>query len=85
MREKTRTEKPKLLACEREKLLGLLRRSDALGIAYDAMWEADWGNVEMQAQTLWTLGEMSGEADERFRSYRRELGIPTAPGTTHGS
>jgi hypothetical protein len=25
---------------------------------------------------LWTLGEISAEADERFRSYRAELGIP---------
>ena len=58
----------------------LLRRSDALGNAYEAVWEAgDWGSDEQKAQTLWNLGEMSAEADERFRSYRREHGIPARP------
>lgn len=33
----------------------------------------------MQAQTLWTLGEMSAEADEEFDRYRAELGIPDRP------
>ena len=71
------TEKPKLLLEEREKLLTLLRRSDALGYAYDAVWDVEdyWGAIETQAQTLWILGEMSAEAHEKFVTYRRELGI----------
>ena len=64
---------------ESEKLLGLLRRSDALSQAYDEVFDADWGNVEMQAQTLWALGEMSAEAHEEFAAYRAELGVPDRP------
>ncbi len=73
----TRTEGRVLLAPrERERLLGLLRRSDALGIACEAVFDEDWGSVEMQAETLWVLGEMSAEAHEAFAAYRAELGIP---------
>ena len=58
----------------------LLRRSDALGNAWKALFEAeDWGSVEHKAETLSTLGELSDETDERFRSYRREHGIPARP------
>jgi len=70
------TEKPQLLPEERQKLLTLLKRSDPLGQAYDAVWDADWGNVEHQAETLWHLGEMSAEAHEEFAAYRDELGLP---------
>ena len=74
------TGEPKLLPHEEQKLRELLRRSDALGNAWEAVWEGeDWGSAEHKAQTLWTLGELSAEADERFRSYRRELGIPGRP------
>jgi uncharacterized damage-inducible protein DinB len=73
------TKMPELLPHEEQKLRELLRRSDALGIAYEAVWDEDWDNVEQQAQILWALGEMSAEADERFRSYRRVLGIPDRP------
>lgn len=73
----TRTEGGVLLATrESEKLLGLLRLCDALGQAYDEVFEAGWGNVEMQAQTLCTLGEMRAKADGTFVAYRAELGIP---------
>ncbi len=73
-------EKPKLLPEERQQLLTLLRRSDALSHAYDVVWDAeDWGDVEMQAWTLWTLGELSAKAHEEFVAYKRELGIPDRP------
>jgi hypothetical protein len=75
------TEMPKLLPEERQKLLTLLRRSDALGQAYDAVWDAeDRGSAEQKAETLWALGEMSAEAHEEFAAYRAELGIPDRPG-----
>ena len=49
--------KPELLLHEEQKLRELLRRSDALGEAWEAIWEAeDWGSDEHKAQTLWTLG-----------------------------
>jgi len=74
------TEMPKLLSQEEQRLRELLRRAVAISQAYDAVFDAeDWGNVEMQAQTLWTLGEIGAEAEERFRSYRAELGIPDRP------
>jgi hypothetical protein len=41
VREKTRTKKPKLLPHEEQRLRELLRRSDALGIAWEAVWEGE--------------------------------------------
>jgi hypothetical protein len=70
------TKMPELLPEERQKLLTLLRRSDALSQAYDVVFDAeDFGDVEMQAWTLWRLGELSAEAYEEFAAYRAELGI----------
>jgi hypothetical protein len=70
------TKMPELLPHEEQRLRELLRRSDAISQVYDAVFDTeDWGSVEMQAQTLWILGEMSAEAHEEFAAYRTEMGI----------
>ena len=60
---------------EEERLRALLRRSDALGCAHDAVLREEWGHPERKAEMLATLEEMLAEANERFKSYRQELGI----------
>jgi hypothetical protein len=61
---------------EEETLLALLRRADALGVAYMAVELEEWGYPEAKAEMLETLEDMRAEAQEWFVSYRRALGIP---------
>jgi hypothetical protein len=61
---------------EEETLLALLRRADALGVAYMAVELEEWGYPEAKAEMLETLEDMCVEAHEWFVSYRRALGIP---------
>jgi len=70
------TENVKLRPQEKERLRALLRRSDALGYAHLTVSRQKWGDVDIKAGTLEALEEMIAEANERFASYRRELGIP---------
>jgi len=69
------TENVKLRPEEEERLLVLLRRSDALGFAHDAVLGEEWGDPETKAEMLRALEELRIEADERFENYKRELGI----------
>jgi hypothetical protein len=69
-------ENAKLRPQEEERLRALLRRSDALGFALSAALREEWGYPEAKARTVETLEAMLAEANERFESYKRELGIP---------
>lgn len=61
---------------EGAKLRVLLSRADALGYAHLAVSrQKKWGHADIKAATLETLEEMLKEANERFESYRQELGI----------
>jgi hypothetical protein len=61
---------------EEETLRWLLRRADALGVAYMAVELEEWGYPEAKAEMLETLEDMRVDAHEWFVSYRRALGIP---------
>ena len=61
---------------EKETLLALLRRADALGVAYMAVELEEWGYPEAKAKMLETLEDMRVDAHEWFVSYRRAFGIP---------
>jgi hypothetical protein len=61
---------------EEQELRELMRRCDALSNAHAVIWDDEnWTNLETKAQTLFDLSEMMTEAEEAFRSYKRELGI----------
>ena len=70
------TEAVKLRPEEERMLRWLLRRADALNIAYGAVELEEWGYPEAKAEMLETLEDMREEAHEWFVSYRRALGIP---------
>jgi hypothetical protein len=70
------TEAAKLRPEEERMLRWLLRRADALNIAYGALECEEWGCPEVKAEVLATLEEMCAEAREWFVSYRRAFGIP---------
>ena len=70
------TENVKLRPEEEARLRALLRRADALGFAHDALVAREWGHPETKAEVLETLEELLKEANARFGSYKRELGIP---------
>jgi hypothetical protein len=61
---------------EDERLLGLMRRSDALSNACAAM--EDWSDTspEYLARYLPVLTEMRTQAHEAYLRYRREVGLP---------
>jgi|SRR5215212_2161426 hypothetical protein len=59
-----------------ERLRELLERCDALGNAYAAVLGEDVPNAEAKAKTLGVLQEMKEEAQETFRRYKQEVGIP---------
>ena|SRR5829696_9898028 len=60
---------------EDERLMTLMRRSDALSNACAAV--EDWSaNPEDIADVLEILTEMKTEAHEAFLRYRREIGLP---------
>jgi hypothetical protein len=69
------TERMQLTPREDERLLALMRRSDALGTACTAL--EDWGvDPKDIADVLEILTEMKTEAHEAFLRYRREIGLP---------
>ena len=70
------TEAAKLRPEEERMLRALLRRADALNIAYGALECEEWGHTEMKAEMLEALGEMCAEAHDWFVTYRRAFGIP---------
>ena len=71
------TEAAKLWRPEEERMLRwLLRRADALNIAYMAVELEEWGYPEAKEEMLALLDEMRVEAHEWFETYRRALGIP---------
>jgi hypothetical protein len=63
---------------EEERLRALLRRCDALGFACDAVEREQWAYPDARARTLQALQEMKAEAEESFKRYRSEVGIPPA-------
>jgi hypothetical protein len=69
------TEDVKLGPEEEERLRALLGRSDALGFAHRAVDVQEWAHPETKAEVLETLEEMLEEANARFGSYKRELGL----------
>ena len=70
------TEAAKLRPEEERMLRWLLRRADALNIAYGAVELEEWGYPEAKAEMLETLEDMREQAHEWFETYRRALGIP---------
>jgi hypothetical protein len=73
--ERSGAEGVQLSEREDERLLALMRRSDALGTACTAL--EDWGvNPKDIADVLEILTEMKTEAHEAFLRYRREIGLP---------
>ena len=77
-RAQDRAERPEgvqLTAREEERLLGLMRRSDAVGSACAAVedWNAD---PEAIKDLLEVLNPMRAEASHNFEVYRRETGLP---------
>lgn len=65
---------------ERERLQGLLRRSDALNVALDAYERNPDEYPAQREEYLRVLREVNREAHEQFMRYRGEVGIP-APAT----
>jgi len=61
---------------EEERLRALLRRSDALGYAHLAGHRQKRTRADIKSATLEALEEILAEANEQFRRYKRELGIP---------
>jgi hypothetical protein len=74
--EENMTEAAKLRPEEERMLRWLLRRTDALNIAYGALECEEWGYPEAKAEILEALEGMRAEAQEWFVSYRRAFGIP---------
>jgi hypothetical protein len=78
-RARERAERPEgvqLSAREDERLMDLMRRTDALSNACAAM--EDWGSDSPTylARYLEVLREMHVQANEAFERYRREIGLP---------
>jgi GrpB-like predicted nucleotidyltransferase (UPF0157 family) len=78
-RARDRAERPegvKVSPREDERLMDLMRRTDALSNACAAM--EDWcaGTPEYLARYLEVLKEMHAQANEAFLRYRREIGLP---------
>lgn len=57
----------------------LLRRSDAFGQAMDAYELDPHGDAETREETLEVLRGAHREANEQFRRYRAEVGLPDFP------
>jgi hypothetical protein len=60
------------------KVMGLIKRSDALGAALHAYEDEENTNPEMKAEALEILGVMCDEVGEQLAQAKRELGIPAA-------
>src|SRR5215211_151008 len=54
---------------EHECLQKLLQRSDALGYAHTALYDAEWENTEIKEQVLEIVENMQKEATEHFERY----------------
>ena len=75
-RARQRRQAPRVQTPEaEERLRGLLDRCDALSNAYGVVLEE--AEVDAEVKTLATLEKMKEEANERFRRYKREVGIPS--------
>ena len=60
---------------ERERLLNLMDRTDALGEAQISLEEREYVRPELKARYLKVLREVEKEATARFEEARRELGV----------
>ena len=76
----TRPEGAQLGPREKERLLGLLRRSGAFGMGMDAYEHDPHDDRETREETIAILREAHREANEQFCRYRAELGLPERPG-----
>ena len=74
----TRPEGAQLGPREEERLRGLMRRSDALSAALDAV-EREARAYPRYAEYVEILREAHEEASEQFRRYRSEVGILVPP------
>ena len=72
----TRPEGEELGPRERERLMGLLRRSDAFGMSMDAYEHDPHGDRETREEILEVLRKAHKQENEQFRRYRAEVGIP---------
>ena len=61
--------------------MGLLRRSDALGNALDALERSESAYPDTKAEYVGVVREDFGRAAEAFSRYRAELGLPDRPGS----
>jgi len=61
---------------ERERIMAMIRRCDALGTATWIVEEATIPNTAAKAATVSQLEELGREASEAFRRYRLECGLP---------
>jgi len=68
-------DRAKLTPEEELKLRGLMSRSDALTVAYCALEDEDYDNLQRKADLLVVLDEMRKEAEQQFQSYKNEVGI----------
>ena len=75
----TRPEGAQLSPREKERLMGLLRRSDALGNALDALEQSESAYPDTRAEYVGVVREDFGRAAEAFSRYRAELGLPDRP------
>jgi hypothetical protein len=64
---------------EKERLLALMRRSDAFTYALCAVEAEEGVHPGPKTECLEVLGEAHREAHEAFWRYRAELGLPDRP------
>ena len=76
----TRPEGAQLGPREKERLMGLLRRSDALGNALDALEQSESAYPDTKAEYVGLVREDFGRAAEAFKRYRDEVGLPDRSG-----
>ncbi|CAA9455860.1 MAG: hypothetical protein AVDCRST_MAG01-01-5181 [uncultured Rubrobacteraceae bacterium] len=81
----TRPEGFQLGPREKERLMGLLRRSDALGNALDALEQSESAYPDTKAEYVGLVREDFGRAAEAFSRYRAELGLPDLPSRKNAS
>jgi hypothetical protein len=74
----TRPEGAHLGPHEAERLMGLMRRSDALNTAFFALKDAEHAYPDVKAEYLEVIREAQ-EASEQFARYRAEVGLPDHP------
>ena len=64
---------------EEERLRALMRRSDALGNALDALEDEESAYPDVMAEYVEVIREDFGQAHEAFSRYRDEVGLPDLP------